>query len=147
MCIFLGGTVQQPHPFELLPHTADMAIKVHGATPEELFSNALDGMFACARPLLQQGQQTTETITVAGHTRESLLVNFLSEALYLSDVHNAVYSVKAFDSFSSTALTVTLIGTPITGFDGNEIKAVTYHHLAITQQSDGPWTTTIVFDT
>ncbi len=76
---------------------------------------------------------------------ESLLVDFLSEALYLSDVHNEAYLNLAIDVLSDTRIIAHVEGVAITGFEESEIKAVTYDDLKIVQK-DGIWQTDIVFD-
>ncbi len=37
--------------FEIIPHTADLKIRVYGKTREDLFTNALIGMFQSTRPM------------------------------------------------------------------------------------------------
>jgi len=76
---------------------------------------------------------------------ETLLVDFLSECLYLSDVNNEAYFDAQFKEFSDTELDALVFGTKITGFEEVEIKAVTYHDLEL-EQVDGVWVATIVFD-
>lgn len=76
---------------------------------------------------------------------DALLVDFLSEALYLSDVHNQAYFDVAIDQLTDTNIKAVIKGVAITGFDVVEIKAVTYHDLVI-KHVDDVWQTDIVFD-
>lgn len=142
--------------YEVVPHTADLKIYAYGITLEELFRNALKGMFASVKPVSSHITYNDDELTVHSYTsekkvvihspeRELLLVDFLSEALYLSDIHNEVYLDARFSLFSDTELEATLYGVAITGFEVVEIKAVTYHDLAF-EQNDGIWRATIVFD-
>ena len=85
------------------------------------------------------------TIEVRSYDRDSLLVDFLSEALYLSDVHNQAYLDARIIQLTDTYIKVTIKGIEVTGFEVVEIKAVTHHELAI-EQKDGLWQATIVFD-
>lgn len=133
------------YAYEILPHTADSAIRAYGTTREELFINALAGMAAVSEPELCQPLQTiTRTITVQADTPAHLLVAFLSEALYLSDVHNEVYQSAHIARLTDTALEATLVGAAIERL-GLEIKAVTYHTCTITQQNN-LWQATVIFD-
>ena len=144
--------------YELVPHTADLKIRAYGSTMQELFRNALKGMFASIKPKSPEityadddaepkiRHFTAEHKVVAhGEDQESLLINFLSECLYLSDVHNEAYFDAQFKLLSETEVEAIIFGVPITGFEVVEIKAVTYHDLEF-ELIDGAWCATIVFD-
>lgn len=142
--------------FQQIPHTADVQLRVQGATKQELFAHALEGMFQILSPRgtgcrEQNGCLTctnlprTHTITVTAPDEESLLVDFLSAALCLSDTHHEAYLKVTFHELSATSLHATVHGIAITGFDVVEIKAVTHHLLAI-KKIEGGWQTDIVFD-
>jgi SHS2 domain-containing protein len=143
--------------FEIIPHTADLKIRVYGKTLEELFTHALIGMFQATRPIAPECRYDeherlvcprlpiTRDIGVNSPDIESLLVDFLSDALYLSDVHNEAYLKVIIDSLSNNRMIARVQGVGINGFDESEIKAVTYHDLKIIQK-DGVWQTDIVFD-
>lgn len=142
--------------FEIIPHTADLKIRAYGNTFEELFRNALKGMFSSIKP---QGPRihykedmpeihhfTAEhEVTVHSMNKELLLIDFLSECLYLSDVNNEAYFDTRFTLLNETELECTVYGVHITGFEEVEIKAVTYHDLEM-QEIDSVWQATIVFD-
>ncbi len=142
--------------FEQLAHTADIKIRVYGNTQSELFKHALIGMFQVIGPhaaacksiddrLICPKLPQKHEIMVESPDIESLMVDFLSEALWLSDVHNEAYLDATIERLTDTFIQVTVAGVQVTGFDVVEIKAVTYHDLAI-KQIDGVWQTDIVFD-
>jgi len=142
--------------FELLSHTADIKLRVYGATKKELFRHAVIGMFQSIHPKIvgcheQNGRVICQNLPIKRevHITSSdelaLLVDFLSEALYLSDVHDEAHLDAEIHEMRDYALRATLLGAPIQGFDGVEIKAVTYHDLEI-KQVDGEWQADIVFD-
>lgn len=142
--------------YEIIPHTADLKIRVYGRNTQELFKNALIGMFQSLKPiapscsyqadrLVCKELPISRDIGVNSPDQEALLVDFLSTALYFCDVHNEIYLDVVFTSFDSTHLVATLKGVSITGMEESEIKAVTYHDLAITQH-EGIWQTDIIFD-
>ncbi len=141
--------------FDILPHTADFKIRVYGKTLQKLFANACIGMFTSAGPqseFCKQKNTELECVTlpqkhdikVLSIDKEMLLVDFLSEALYLSDVHNEAYLAVDMHMWSETSLHATVRGVKVTRFD-IEIKAVTYHDLTIQKTLDG-WSVDIVFD-
>lgn len=147
-----GNTMKD---FEQIAHTADLQIRVYGATQNELFRHALQGMFQVIGPstndcvvkndrLVCAKLDKKHEIEVTAQDLHSLLVNFLSEALYLSDVHNEAYLDCTIHSLTQTTIKATLAGVAVTRFN-LEIKAVTYHDLQI-QQNDDQWQADIVFD-
>jgi SHS2 domain-containing protein len=142
--------------FELVPHTADLQIQAYGSTFEELFKNALKGMFSSIKP---QGPEISyhqdiphithftvkHVIQVHSPNRELLLIDFLSECLYLSDIHDEAYFDAYFNVLHETDLEGLIYGIKITGFEETEIKAVTYHANTI-EELNGELQATIVFD-
>ena len=142
--------------FEMIPHTADLKLRVYGKSLPELFRNALIGMFQSLKPVApdcsyQNGRLVCQALTIErpfgvdSPDQEALLVDFLSQALYLSDVHNEIYLDVEFSVFGPKDLVGVFKGVSITGMEESEIKAVTYHDLAI-RQENGVWHTDIVFD-
>ena len=145
-----------PKDFESLPHTADIKIRVYGDTLAALFRNALIGMFQTIGPRVSGCKIENERVVcdelpvqheveVSAHDSISLLVDFLSEALYLSDVYDEAYLDATIHQVTDTHIKATLHGVKIEGFEVVEIKAVTYHELDI-KQVDGRWQADIVFD-
>jgi len=133
--------------WERLSHTADIKIRVYGATQQELFEHALCAMFAVLGPLPRKEKQEAveRTLRIKSQDAESLLVDFLSEALYLSEVYGESYDVCSIEYFSRWELRAQVQGFAVEGFESGEIKAVTYHELAIVEH-DGRWHADIVFD-
>lgn len=134
--------------FKELPHTADIKVRIYGATKSELFAHALDAMFQVMHPQIDTSSKNapvTRTITINAIDEANLLVDFLSEALCLSDTYHEAYFSIDINSLSPTQLSATIYGTPITGFESSAIKAVTYNELVIEPSSKG-WHAEIVFD-
>lgn len=130
--------------YKILEHTADLKIKFFGKNKRELFSNALLGMFEAIGPEIQNEEIFEREISVSSANFENLLVDFLSEALYQSDINNEAYFKIIFDEFDDTHLKVKICGKKINKFS-EEIKAVTYHGLEIKQTKAG-WEATVLFD-
>ncbi len=142
--------------FESLPHTADIKIRIYGKTLEELFRNAVIGMFQTIGPRVPGCRIENERvicdtlpehhdIEIDAHDVVSLLVDFLSEVLYLSDVYDEAYLDAKIHEISDTYIKATIHGVKITGFEVVEIKAVTYHELEI-KKVDDMLQADIVFD-
>lgn len=109
-------------------------------------ANALKAMFASIEPKLTPDQTIhTHQFDVKSLDRESLLINFLSEALYLSSVHHEAYYEVYFTSLSDKRAKGIINGYKIIGFAACEIKAVTHHDVHIITK-DGILQTDIIFD-
>ena len=130
--------------FEILEHKADLKIRAFGKIKEELFLNILKGMMESMKPEgLEAGEK--RKIEIKSLDLKSLLVDFLSKALYLSQVNKEVYFEAKFKKFTDSELEGELIGQKVESF-GEDIKAVTYHSLDIHQEKDGTWQATVLFD-
>ena len=149
--------------YEILEHKADLKIRVFGKTREELFENAMVGMFGGAK-YEPSFVKTTEgkmegverEIKISSFDLPSLLVDFLSEVLYLSEVNREVYQKIQFKKFTETPkqnkfatgpveIEGILIGKELKTI-GVIIKGVTYHSLDIRQKEDKTWEAIILFD-
>ncbi len=129
-------------PFEEIEHTADVAFRAYGRDLAELFANAARGMFA-----LEGGTavpaRSERRVEVEGVDRESLLVNWLNELLYLQERHGEVYSKFEVEEISPTRLRARVGGADAGA--RRRIKAVTFHQLEVKQTDEG-WQATLVLD-
>ena len=130
--------------FEILEHKADLKIRVFGKDLRELFLNAIVGMFEEAG-YESEGEEIKREIKISSLDLPSLLVDFLSEVLYLCEVNKEVYHKVLFKNLTEKELEGILIGKPLKRM-GVHIKAVTYHDLDIHQKEDKTWQATILFD-
>lgn len=136
-------------PYEVLEHVTDLEIRAFGKTKEELFLNMLRGMFESIKPkikskLKNQKSKIQREIKIKSTDEQSLLVDFLSEALTLSDINNEAYFEVKFDKLTDKELEGKIFGWPVERF-GVEIKAVTYHGLYI-KKIDKRWEAKVLFD-
>ena len=135
--------------FQLLPHTADTRLSVTGKTMEELFQFALEGMAYIQKRRFcdqQHGLYFAEDIVqVKSGDITTLLIDFLSEVLTLSNINKTVYCSMLFHKFSNNELKATIKGNRVNYFD-EEIKAVTYHEAEVKKNQRDQFETTIVFD-
>ena len=132
--------------YEILEHKADLKIRVFGKDKLGLFSNALLGMSESMKAEVKKPEEKIKRrIKVRSGDLATLLVDFLSEALYLSQVQKEVFSDIIFKKLTNKELEGELIGQKVARF-GEDIKAVTYHGLEVQQNKDGSWQATILFD-
>jgi SHS2 domain-containing protein len=126
-----------------IEHTADWELKVWAPDLSTLFEQAALGMYSLAGIILQPEPRISQSIVIKNIDKESLLVDFLSELLYFSEVDGVGYdSFEIY--FNQDGLNATLSGAPLATMR-KEIKAVTYHNLAIVEGVDG-LEVSIVFD-
>lgn len=142
--------------FKVISHTADLQLEVYGKTLADLFSHAVIAMFQSIKPevsgcaydenglLVCEKLSEQQKIFVQAQTKEELLVNFLSQALYLSDVHNQAYLAVKINEITEIKIDAILFGVQVNSFE-EEIKAVTYHDLRVQQEKDN-WVANIIFD-
>lgn len=130
--------------FREIDHTADVALEVWGASLEDLFQQALFGMYAIcgAIPGGVSSEKFSKSMHIEAEDMETLLVNFLSEMLYLlmDDTICEMNSLRIQDSHLDVELRGQFFDTL-----QREIKAVTFHQLKI-EASDTHYRTCIVFD-
>ncbi len=132
--------------FEELDHTADVLIRVRGATMSEVFSEASRAMFhVMYGPCEDRG--IMRQITLDAEDPESLLIDYLSELLFITDVENIVFCTFDLD-LQGTRLSAVARGEP---FDparhagGALIKGISYFDLAIVKEKDA-YVVDIIFD-
>ena len=130
--------------FVEVEHTADWAIRVCGATLPELFVNAALGMYS----LVTDPSSVTLTIECAievkGVDAEALLVNWLNELIYHTEMDGEAFGEFRIESFEPTHLRATVRAGRELELK-KQIKAVTFHNLQIVPTSSG-YEVTIVFD-
>jgi SHS2 domain-containing protein len=131
--------------FELIQHTADVRLRVTAPSLEDLFRDAVRGMYAVMRAEARSAQRIEREIRVddsSGTT--ALLVDFLNDVLNRAQIGRELFEDVAFTRFEETSLTATLTGTADAEFE-EDVKAVTYHEAEV-RNVNGEWTTMLVFD-
>jgi len=132
--------------YEILEHKADLQIRVFGGTKEELFQNALLGMQESMKPeIRKQDKETKRKIKIKSTDLSALLVDFLSEVLYLSQFQKEIFFDIIFEKLTDEELRGEFVGQRVARFN-EDIKAVTHHQLDVHQGQDGIWQATILFD-
>ncbi len=140
----MPGERRDPIPYEELEHTADWKIRVWGKDYADLFRNAALAMYAMMGHKEQTGPEITRHITVEAVDYPSLLVAWLNELLFYSEVYGELFTDVEVHDIRPEYLRAT-----VRGFVGraeiSKIKAATYHELALQETADGV-EATIVFD-
>ena len=132
--------------YEELEHTADIRLRVRSPSPDSLFEETALAMMEIIYGKSRPG--TVEcTIELGAENTENLLLDFLSEVLFLSEIEYLVFS-SANVQITGNSLKAQLTGEP---FDperhrgGTEIKGISYSGLRIVKEDEG-YVLDILFD-
>lgn len=137
--------------YELLEHTADIAMRVKGKDLKELFKNSASAMFdiiAQKKPHLAQRTAHRDKIIVKqkADDLEELFVNWLNELLSLSAAKERIFSDFTFKKLDAHNLEAVAMGEDIQNYKVNtEIKAATYHQLKL-EEAKGGWQAEVILD-
>ena len=134
--------------YQQFPHPSDIGLSIFGDTVEQLFENAAYGLFDILCDLEQVTEIGAVDIDVQGDDRESLLINFLNELLYLQSVNGWLFRRINITFLEQKTVNATAWGEMYKAGTHelfHEIKCATYHNLHIREEK-GQWRVDIVFD-
>jgi SHS2 domain-containing protein len=126
--------------FKYLEHTADAEFVAYGQTPDEAFVNAARAMFGLVVDPSNVKPVEAREVTLTAGSLEDLLIDWLSELLYLSEVDRLVFSkfeVKITKN-GEYWLNAKACGEIISPHHeiSLHIKAVTYHDLRVERRNN-----------
>lgn len=136
--------------FSELPHTADVRIRAQSGTLEGIFSDLTDALMQVMYGKFAPGapeEHVRKELSVTGDDTGSLLFNYLSEVLFVTDVDRIVFT-RAEICITGNVLQAILLGEP---FDpsrhsgGTEVKGISYSGLTVRNDANG-YMAEIVFD-
>jgi SHS2 domain-containing protein len=134
--------------YEFIDHTADVCIKAFGNNISESFENAAKGMFDLITDNSYIENIGQYEIYLKSEELELLLVEWLSELLFLNTSRNLVFGFFKVDICESkNSLSAKIFGEKFSLSKhkvGVEIKAVTYHMLEIRKKK--PYYVQVLFD-
>jgi SHS2 domain-containing protein len=137
--------------FEIIDHTADIGIVAYGKTKREIFINAAKGMFEI---IAGENRDLKENfyakIKLEAKSLEDLLIAWLNELLYISEVKLVILNKFKIKELSDGQIKAEVGGTKINHLSiriKREVKAVTYHRLEIKKDEEsGLWRAQVIFD-
>ncbi len=121
--------------YEFLEDTADVTFMAHGRALNELFENAAEALESTMVLLDEVALGETCTIEIGSDSYENLLYDWLAELLITFEIERFA-AKKCFVRIVDLSLTADCLGERL---DPNrhrlnaEVKAVTYHNLAVTK--------------
>jgi len=134
--------------YELIEHTADIAIRVKGKDLKDLFKNAALAIFQISAEKREDKNIKHKEIKIRqeADNLQELFVNWLNEVISLSAAKGLIFEDLQINKLSENNLEAIAIGSDINNYKINsEIKAATYHELHIEKTNSG-WQAEVIFD-
>lgn len=134
--------------YEIIDHTADIGVKAYGNNISEAFENAGKAMFDLITDCSKIENIGQYKIELSSFSLEQLLVDWLSELLFLNSAKNLVFgSFKVNINENIFCISSNIYGEIYNKSKhkiGVEIKAITYHMLEVNRNK--PYYVQILFD-
>lgn len=134
--------------YDIIDHTADIGVKAYGKTLSECFENAAKAMFDIITDKSEIESIGEYNIILESSDLEQLLVDWLSELLFLNSAKNLVFGFFKIDlDEKKNSLSAKIFGEKYNISKhkiGTEIKAVTYHILEVKKKK--PYHVQVLFD-
>ena len=140
--------LKEKRSFSVLDHTADIGVVVNGRDLKTLFENAGHAFFHLLTDLRKVRPRVERKVEIGAESLERMMVDWLSELLYLHDVENLLFKTFRVETIGKNGLKARVTGEVFqegvhvikTG-----IKAVTYHQIRVAREN-GRWRARIIFD-
>ena len=134
--------------YKVLDHTADIGLIIYGQDLKGLFENAGKAFFHLITDLRKVRRRVEKRVRIGKESLDRLMVDWLSELLYLHDVENLLFKGFKVESVGEDGLKATVKGEPFR--EGihvikTEVKAVTYHQIEVRQETGG-WRAQVILD-
>jgi ATP-dependent Lon protease len=147
------GAVERTGVYSELNHPADLFLEIWGRDLPALFQNALFALYDQLVELEGFEERSQVTIETQGATLPDTLRSLLSEALYRFSTEGFV-AVKAEVSVAVEQTNAVRAIARLSGENVDrqrhtlltEVKAVTYHQLAVEAAPEGGWRATVLLD-
>ena len=134
--------------FEIIDHTADVGVIAYGVDLKQLFSNAALALFSLVTEPESIRQELQRDVKIISEDKDSLLVEWLNELIYLFDAEHILFSRFDIERLTNDGLKASCYGEnvdPLRHKIRIGVKAATYHMLKIDKDSNG-YRVQIIFD-
>jgi SHS2 domain-containing protein len=142
-----AATPPSPTGYELFDHTADIGIRVFAPTMDGLIAPAALGLYAVIGELATNPTGRRVSLHYEGNDEAALLRDFLADLLLRFETNHQIVSEPRVQRFDAKRLE---LDAALADMDNDEcqfdreVKAVTYHELAIRRTPTGFEATLIV---
>ncbi len=132
----MKGIIERMKKYEFIDHTADIGVRAYGKNLSEAFENVAIGMFDVISDTAKIDKIGEYVIELEADNIEQLLVDWLSELLYIQETQNVLLSGFNIE-LDKNKLRARVYGEELDKRKHpikNEIKAVTYHILEVNEK-------------
>ena len=135
-------------PFRVLEHTSDVGFEAFGATRSEVFRNAGRALMSLIVDLDSVLPRDSAKTVAEGSEPTELLVNWLSEILYLQDAEGWLFTDFDIVNLTDNSISASALGERLE--PGRHeikllVKAITYHQLLL-ERADAGWRAQVYVD-
>lgn len=126
--------------FEIIDHTADVAIAAYGTDMKKAFANAALGMFSIIADIDMVNEKITRDVEVTADGAKDLLVSWLNELLFVFEVEKILFKRFEISELDTNKIVARCYGEkldPERHSIKTEIKAATYHMTQIEEKLEG----------
>jgi SHS2 domain-containing protein len=132
--------------YEIIEHTADVGIRARGSSLNEVFEQATLGLLDISGAYQPDRSGDPVPISVAAQDLEGLLVDWLSEVLYLQDARDLVVTDVRIKNVSELAASGSVDVAPRSvSLEGTAVKAITYHAIEVVKTPES-WVAQVFVD-
>ena len=142
---YLSGLVKN---YEIIEHTADIGIRVKGASLDRIFKNAALALFDMMADKHTSARSRRRVIRIkqTADTLEELFINWLNELISLSQTKEVIFTDFKINALDARTIEARGIAGDIADYYVHtEVKAATYHQLMLTKNRNG-WQAEVIFD-
>ena len=115
--------------YRILDHTADTGIVAYGTDLKQVFANAAKGLFSLITDLRKITERTSQNIAVTAVDRETLLVAWLNELVYLFDAKQMLFKRFEITDLTDTGLKARAYGEKANPGAASDENRYQVHHL------------------
>ncbi|MBI4247883.1 MAG: archease [Elusimicrobia bacterium] len=133
---------------EVVAHTAEVGLRIYGASLRELFRGAAGGLLKLYKKRGSVSPRRRDHISLKAGAVDELLVLWLNELIFLVASRRRLYSKIIFRELSPAALDAevwTEAISPSRHYLSGEVKAATYHRISVARRGNG-WHALVFFD-
>jgi len=134
--------------YEFIDHTADIGIIAYGADIKQLFINAALALFSLITKPESIKESLRRDLEIVSEDRDSLLVEWLNELIYLFDAEHILFGRFDIETLSCNQLKAACYGEsfdPLRHKIKTGVKAATYHMLKVDKVDSG-YKAQVIFD-
>jgi SHS2 domain-containing protein len=136
-----------------IDHTGDIGIEAEAGDENGLFACCAEALFDILAEPISPAAPAERIVEVSAPDRETLLVRWLRELLYLHEVDRWIFNAFEVETARRPEGERRLRGVargeiydPARHLLRTELKAVTYHQIRFRKESEGLWRARVIFD-